>query len=134
MHAFRLCIVRFAAENSVQKIQIVADTAVREVDAGKKLRDELHKSMQKTEKDIAELKDRVAHERVLRQHKEEYALLAQKVQLLLLLLYFASCARMCMLCWHKNCIYYYYYISRGAATQGGVCSAWHNRHKLGHVL
>jgi hypothetical protein len=52
---------------------------VREVDACKKLRDDLHSSMQKTEKDIGELKDRVAHERVVRQHKEEYALLAQKV-------------------------------------------------------
>ena len=73
--------------NSVQKIQIVADTAVREVDACKKLRDELHNSMQKTEKDIVELKDRVAHERVVRQHKEEYALLAQKVYFFTLIMF-----------------------------------------------
>jgi hypothetical protein len=35
--------------------------------------------MQKITKDIEELKDRVARERVVRQHKEEYALLAKQV-------------------------------------------------------
>ena len=35
--------------------------------------------MQKIAKDIEELKDRVARERVVRQHKEEYALLAKQV-------------------------------------------------------
>ncbi len=35
--------------------------------------------MQKITKDIEDLKDRVARERVVRQHKEEYALLAKQV-------------------------------------------------------
>ena len=64
---------------SLKKIQIVADTSVREVDAYKKLREDLRDSMRKTESDISELKARVARERVVRQHKEEYALLAQQV-------------------------------------------------------
>ena len=37
--------------------------------------------MQKIAKDIEELKDRVARERVVRQHKEEYALLAKQVSI-----------------------------------------------------
>ena len=66
-------------EFSMKKIQVVSDTSVREVEAYKELREELRDSMRKTEKEIGELKDRVAHERVVRQNKEEYAVLAKQV-------------------------------------------------------
>ena len=67
-------------EFTMKKIQIVVDTSGREVEAYKSLRDDLQDSMKRTEKDIAELKDRVAHERVVRQNKEEYAVLAKQVE------------------------------------------------------
>jgi hypothetical protein len=66
-------------EFSMKKIQVVSDTSVREVEAYKALRDDLRDSMRKTETEIAELKERVAHERVVRKNKEEYAVLAKQV-------------------------------------------------------
>lgn len=66
-------------EFSMKKIQVVSDTSLREVEAYKELREELRNSMRNTEKEIGELKDRVAHERVVRQNKEEYAVLAKQV-------------------------------------------------------
>ena len=67
-------------EFNMKKIQVVVDTSVREVDAYKALREDLRDSMKKTELEISELKERVAHERVVRQNKEEYALLAKQVE------------------------------------------------------
>ncbi len=50
--------------------------------AYKELQEELKVEMVKTEQEIEKLKDRVAHERVVRKNKEEYAALAKQVEVL----------------------------------------------------
>mmetsp|Transcript_44055 Transcript_44055/g.104331 ORF Transcript_44055/g.104331 Transcript_44055/m.104331 type:complete len:217 (-) Transcript_44055:25-675(-) len=67
---------------SMGKIQVVADTSEREVDAYKEVQDKLKEQMVQTEGEIEKLKDRVAHERVVRKNKEEYATLAKQVETL----------------------------------------------------
>ena len=67
---------------SMGKIQVVADTSEREVQAYKELQEELKLEMARTEEEIEKLKDRVAHERVVRKNKEEYAVLAKQVETL----------------------------------------------------
>eukprot|EP00961_Rhodomonas_salina_P184211 2487312-Rhodomonas_salina.2 len=64
------------------QIQVVADTSEREVDAYKEVQDKLKEQMVQTEGEIEKLKDRVAHERVVRKNKEEYATLAKQVETL----------------------------------------------------
>eukprot|EP00286_Rhodomonas_abbreviata_P005539 CAMPEP_0181339126 /NCGR_PEP_ID=MMETSP1101-20121128/29052_1 /TAXON_ID=46948 /ORGANISM="Rhodomonas abbreviata, Strain Caron Lab Isolate" /LENGTH=165 /DNA_ID=CAMNT_0023449999 /DNA_START=199 /DNA_END=696 /DNA_ORIENTATION=- len=58
------------------------DTSLREVEAYLELQEELKKEMLRTEEDIVKLKERVAHERVVRKNKEEYAALAKQVETL----------------------------------------------------
>mmetsp|Transcript_27262 Transcript_27262/g.55676 ORF Transcript_27262/g.55676 Transcript_27262/m.55676 type:complete len:220 (+) Transcript_27262:272-931(+) len=67
---------------SMGKIQIIGDTSLREVEAYLELQEELKKEMLRTEEDIVKLKERVAHERVVRKNKEEYAALAKQVETL----------------------------------------------------
>jgi hypothetical protein len=66
-------------EFSMGKIQVIADTNMREMDAYKELQDKLAGDMKRLSGEIETLKERVAHERVVRKNKEEYAALAKQV-------------------------------------------------------
>ena len=59
---------------------MVVDTSIRECHAHKELQAEINADIERTAAEIAVLKDRVAHERVLRANKEEYAILAKQAE------------------------------------------------------
>lgn len=67
-------------EFGMSKIQVVADTSLREVQAYKSLQADLQSEMEKTSAEIEKLKERVAHERIVRKNKEEYTVLAKTVE------------------------------------------------------
>jgi hypothetical protein len=62
------------------RIQVVVDTSIRECQAHKELQGEVAADMERTAADIAVLKEQVAHERVIRANKEEYAILAKQAE------------------------------------------------------
>jgi hypothetical protein len=68
-------------EFSMGKIQVIADTNMREMDAYKQLQEKLAGDMKRLSGEIETLKERVAHERVVRKNKEEYAALAKQVNM-----------------------------------------------------
>ena len=59
---------------------MVVDTSERECQAHKELQAEVRADIERTAADIAVLKEQVAHERVLRANKEEYAILAKQAE------------------------------------------------------
>lgn len=59
---------------------MVVDTSIRECQAHKELQGEVAADMERTAADIAVLKEQVAHERVIRANKEEYAILAKQAE------------------------------------------------------
>lgn len=65
-------------EFSMGKIQVVADTNLREVSAYQELQKMLKGDMERLSGEIESLKIRVAKERVVRKNKEEYAALAKQ--------------------------------------------------------
>lgn len=62
------------------RIQVVVDTSVRECQSHKELQAEVQRDIERTAADIALLKERVTHERVIRANKEEYAILAKQAE------------------------------------------------------
>lgn len=67
-------------EFSMGKIQVVADTNLREVQAYQELQKMLKGDMERLTGEIDSLKVRVAEERVVRKNKEEYAALAKQAR------------------------------------------------------
>lgn len=80
-------------EFAMGKIQVVADTNVREVAAYKELQGVLAGDMERLQGEIESLKVKVAHERVVRKNKEEYAALAKQVSSSILHLFQIFCTR-----------------------------------------
>jgi hypothetical protein len=68
-------------EFSMGKIQVVADTNLREVQAYQELQKMLKGDMERLTGEIESLKVRVAEERVVRKNKEEYAALAKQARI-----------------------------------------------------
>ena len=62
------------------RIQVVVDTSIRECQSHKELQTDVQRDIERTGAEIAVLKERVAHERVIRANKEEYAILAKQAE------------------------------------------------------